>query len=109
MIKKTILLVTAMMLAATSATYAKKNVRVTNESDRAYFFKVGKTVKKISPGSAKAFPIKGLKRVKITAGTSRSGNAVRGKKISFPSISISAAKANPVIQTNPVSGQTTPL
>jgi hypothetical protein len=34
---------------------------------------------------------------------------VKGDKVSFPKLSISEAKANPFIQTNPVSGQTTDL
>ena len=109
MIKKTILLVTAVILAATSATYAAKSIRVTNESGQTYFYKVGKTIKKIPAGGTKAFSLKGLKSVKITAGTSKSGNAVKGDKVSFPKLSISEAKANPFIQTNPVSGQTTDL
>jgi hypothetical protein len=97
------------MLAATSATYAAKKIRVTNESGQTYFYKVGNTIKKISAGSTKSFPLKGLNSVKITAGTSKSGNAVKGDKVSFPKLSISEAKANPFIQTNPVSGQTTDL
>jgi len=99
------------MLAATSATYAKaaKKIRVTNESDTTYFYKVGNQIKKITPGSTKAFSLAGLKSVKITAGTSKSGNAVKGDKVTFPKLSISEAKANPFIQTNPVSGQTTDL
>jgi hypothetical protein len=109
MIKKTILLVTAVMIAASSATYAAKSIKVTNEGNTTYFYKVGKTIKKISPGSSKSFSLKGLKKVKITAGTSHSGNSVKGNKISFPTLSISQAKADPVIQTNPVSGQTTDL
>ena len=109
MIKKTILLVTAVILAATSATYAAKKISVTNSSGQDYFYKVGNTIKKISAGSTKSFPLQGLKRFKITAGTSKSGNAVKGDKISFGTFSISEAKANPSIQTNPVSGQTTPF
>ena len=109
MIKKTILLVTAVILAATSATYAAKSIRVTNDSGQTYFYKVGNTIKKISAGGTKSFPLKGLKSVKITAGTSKSGSSVKGDKVSFPKISISDAKANPFIQTNPVSGQTTDL
>ncbi len=98
-----------MILAATSATYAAKSIRVTNESGQTYFYKVGNTIKKISSGSTKSFPLEGLKSVKITAGTSKSGNSVKGNKITFPKLSISEAKANPSIKTNPVSGQTTPL
>jgi hypothetical protein len=111
MIKKTMLLVTAVMIAASSVSYAanSKSVKVTNEGNKTYFYKVGGTVKKISPGSTKSFPLKGLKKVKITAGTSKSGNSVKGDKITFPTLSISEAKANPFIQTNPVSGQTTDL
>ena len=109
MIKKTILLVTAVMIAASSATYAAKSIKVTNEGNTTYFYKVGNTIKKISPGSSKSFSLKGLKKVKITAGTSHSGNSVKGNKISFPTLSISQAKADPLIQTNPVSGQTTDL
>lgn len=109
MIKKTILLVTAVMIAASSATYAAKSIKVTNEGNTTYFYKVGNTIKKISPGSSKSFSLKGLKKVKITAGTSHSGNSVKGNKISFPTLSISQAKADPIIQTNPVSGQTTDL
>jgi hypothetical protein len=111
MIKKTMLLVTAVMIAASSVSYAAKpkTVKVTNESNTTYFYKVGNTIKKISSGSTKSFPLKGLKKVKITAGTSKSGNAVKGSRISFPTLSISEAKANPFIQTNPVSGQTTDL
>ena len=109
MIKKTILLVTAVMIAASSATYAAKSIKVTNEGDKTYFYKVGNTIKKISPGSTKSFPLKGLKSVKITAGLEKSGNSVKGDKVSFPKIKISEAKANPFIQTNPVSGQTTDL
>ena len=108
MIKKTILLITAVMLAASSASYAAKSIKVTNDSDKTYFYKVGKTIKKISPGSTKSFPLKGLKSVKITAGTSKSGSSVKGDKVSFPKLSISEAKANPLIQTNPVTGQNTP-
>ncbi len=110
MIKKTILLVTAVMLAATSATYAAKKIRVTNESATTYYYKVGNQIKKISPGSTKSFPLPiGKKSVKIQAGTSKSGSAVKGDKIHFKPIPISEAKANPFIQTNPVSGQTTDL
>jgi len=109
MIKKTILLVTAVMIAASSATYAAKSIKVTNEGDKTYFYKVGNTIKKIAPGSTKSFPLKGLKSVKITAGLQKSGNGVKGDKVSFPKLTISEAKANPFIQTNPVSGQTTDL
>lgn len=109
MIKKTILLVTAVMIAASSATYAAKSIKVTNESNTTYYYKVGNTIKKIAPGSTKSFPLKGLKSVKITAGTSKTGNSVKGSKVSFPKLTISAAKSNPFIQTNPVSGQTTDL
>ena len=108
MIKKTILLVTAVMLVATSATYAAKKIRVTNESGVTYYYKVGDTIKKIPAGSTKAFPLPvGKKKVKIQAGTSKSGNSVKGNKIHFEPIPISEAKANPFVQTNPVSGQTT--
>ncbi len=105
------LLVTAVMIAASSVSYAAKSkiVKVTNESNTTYFYKVGNTIKKISSGSTKSFPLKGLKKVKITAGTSRSGNAVTGQKRSLGTFTISQVKANPVIQTNPVSGQTTDL
>jgi len=109
MIKKTILLVTAVMIAASSASYAAKSIKVENKSDRTYFYIVGNTVKKIAPGSTKSFPLKGLKSVRVTAGTSRSGNAVKGNRVSFPKLTISEAKKNPFIQTNPVSGQTTDL
>ena len=111
MIKKTILLLTALMIAASSATYAAKakSIKVKNESDLTYYYKVGNTIKKIAPGSTKSFPLKGLKSVKITAGTSKSGNSVKGEKVSFPKLSISEAKANPFIQTNPATGQTTDL
>jgi hypothetical protein len=109
MIKKTILLVTAVMIAASSASYAAKSIKVTNESDRAYFYKVGNTVKKIAPGSAKSFPLKGLKSVRVFAGTSRSGNAVKGNIVRFSRLTISEVKKNPFIQTNPVSRQTTDL
>jgi hypothetical protein len=108
MIKKTILLVTAVMIAASSASYAAKSIKVTNDSGKTYYYKVGKTIKKISPGSTKSFPLKGLKSVKITAGTSKSGSTVKGDKVSFPKITIADAKANPLIQTNPVNGQNTP-
>jgi hypothetical protein len=107
MIKKTILLVTAVMLAATSATYAAKKIRVTNESGKPYFYKVGNTIKKISPGSTKSFAIPaGKKNVKIQAGTTKSGNTVQGEKKSF-SFTKAEVKANPAIQTNPASGQST--
>ena len=110
MIKKTILLVTAVMIAASSVSYAAtKSIKVANLGDKTYFYKVGNTIKKISPGSTKSFPLKGLKSVKITAGTSKSGGAVKGDKVSFPKLSISEAKANPFVQTNPVTGQTTDL
>jgi hypothetical protein len=111
MIKKTILLVTALMIAASSATYAakSKSIKVTNEGNTAYFYKVGNTIKKIAPGSTKSFPLKGLKTVKITAGTSKSGNTVKGAKITFPTLTIAQAKANPFVQTNPATGQTTDL
>jgi hypothetical protein len=112
MIKKTILLVTALMIAASSATYAAhskaKSIKVTNDSGKTYYYKVGKTIKKIAPGSTKSFPLKGLKSVKITAGTSKSGSAVKGEKITFPTLTIAQAKADPMIQTNPVTGQNTP-
>jgi len=107
MIKKTILLATALMLAATTATYAK-SLRVTNDSGRSYFYKVGKTVKQIKSGSTKSFSIKGLKNVKITAGTSKSGDKVSGNKVNLGTYPVSQIKANPSIQTNPASGQTTP-
>lgn len=109
MIKKTLLLVTAVMIAASSATYAAKSIKVTNEGNTTYFYKVGKTIKKISPGSSKSFSLKGLKSVKIRAGTTKSGNTVKNNIISFPKLTISQAKADPIIQTNPVSGQITDL
>ena len=110
MIKKTILLVTAVMIAASSATYAAKSIKVTNEGDKPYFYKVGNAVKKIAPGSTRSFSLKGIKRqVRITAGTKASGGKVSGSKIHFKPITISEAKAKPFIQTNPVSGQTTDL
>lgn len=98
------------MIAASSVSYAAtKSIKVANLGDKTYFYKVGKTIKKISPGSTKSFPLKGLKSVKITAGTSKFGNGVMGNKVSFPKLSISIAKANPFVQTNPVTGQTTDL
>jgi hypothetical protein len=109
MIKKTILLVTAVMIAASSVSHAANKLKVTNESKLDAFYKVGNTVKKIAAGSSKSFSLKGLKKVKITASTSASGNALTGQKRSFGTFTISEAKANPSIATNPVSGQTTPL
>jgi hypothetical protein len=109
MIKKTILLVTAVMLAATSASYAEKKMRITNESGTPYFYKVGNKIKKIAPGSSKSFPIPaGKKDVKIQVGTTKSGNTVQGEKKTF-SYSKADVKANPAIETNPVSGQVTPI
>ena len=110
MIKKTILLVTALMIAASSATYAAKakSIKVTNESDKTYFYKVGNTIKKISPGSTKSFPLKGLNKVKITAGETKSGNSVKGDKKTFPTLTIAEARKDPFIQTNPATGQNTP-
>ena len=110
MIKKTILIVTAVMIAASSATYAAKSIKVTNDSGKTYFYKVGNTIKKIAPGSTKSFPLDGIKKqVKITAGLRASGGKVFGSKINFNPIPISEAKANPFIQTNPVTGQATDL
>lgn len=109
MIKKAILLVTAVMIAASSVSHAANTITVTNESKLNAFYKVGNTVKKINAGSSRSFSLKGLKKFKITAGTSKSGNAVRGQKRSFGSFTISQAKADPLIQTNPVSGQITDL
>lgn len=109
MIKKIILLVAAVTLAVSTVSYADKSIKVTNESNTTYFYKVGNTIKKIAPGSTKSFPLQGLKNVKITAGTSKSGNAVKGDKIIFPTLTIAQAKADPLIRTNPVSGQTTDL
>jgi hypothetical protein len=107
MIKKTILLVTAVMLAATSASYAAKKMRVTNESGTTYFYKVGNKIKKIAPGSSKSFPIPaGKKDVKIQVGTTKSGNTVQGEKKSF-TLTKAEVKANPTIETNPASGQST--
>lgn len=106
------LLVTAVMIAASSVSYAAKpkTVKVTNESNTTYFYKVGNTIKKISSGSTKSFSLKGIKRqVRITAGTKSSGGKVSGSKINFKPITISEAKANPFIQTNPATGQTTDL
>jgi hypothetical protein len=111
MIKKTILLITALMIAASSATYAAKakSIKVENLGDKPYFYKVGNTIKKIVPGSSKSFSLKGLKSVRIIAGTSKSGNTVKGAKITFPTLTIAQAKANPFVQTNPATGQTTDL
>jgi ribosomal protein S6E (S10) len=111
MIKKTILLVTAVMIAASSLSHAAKakSLKITNESNTTYFYKVGNTVKKITGGSSRSFSLKGLKKVKITSGTSKSGNSVKGDKRTYPTLSISQAKANPLFETNPVSGQTTDL
>jgi len=109
MIKKTLLLVTAVMLAATSATYAAKKIRVSNESGTTYFYKVGNTIKQIKAGSTASFPIPaGKKKVKIEVGTTKSGNKVQGEKKSF-SYTKSQINANPAILTNPVSGQVTPI
>jgi hypothetical protein len=112
MIKKTILLVTAVMIAASSLSHAAKpkSFKITNESNTTYYYKVGNsTPKKITAGSSRSFSLKGLKRVKITSGTSKSGNSVKGDKRTYPTLSISQAKADPLFQTNPVSGQTTDL
>jgi hypothetical protein len=110
MIKKTILLVTAVMIAASSVSHAAKSIKITNESNTTYFYKVGNsTPKKITAGSSRSFSLKGLKKVKITAGTSKSGNSVKGDKRTYPTLSISQAKASPIFQTNPVSGQVTDL
>ena len=112
MIKKTILLVTAVMIAASSASYAAKakSIKVTNEGNTTYYYKVGNSIpKKITAGSSRSFSLKGLKRVKITSGTSKSGNNVKGDKRTYPTLSISQAKVDPLFQTNPVSGQTTDL
>jgi uncharacterized protein YxeA len=109
MIKKTILLLTALMLAATSATYAAKKIRVENKSGTVYWYKVGNKIKKIQPGSSATFPIPaGKKRVNIQSGTTKRGNKVEGEKKSF-SVTMADIKANPVIETNPVTGQSTPL
>ncbi len=97
------------MLAATSATYAAKKIRVENKSNIAYWYKVGNTFKKIKAGSSAAFPIPaGTKRVNIQSGTTKSGNKVVGDKKSF-TVTRADIKANPTIETNPVSGQATPL
>jgi hypothetical protein len=97
------------MIAASSATYAAKSIKVTNEGDKPYFYKVGNTIKKIAPGSSKSFPLKGLKTVKIQAADSKSGNAIKGNKVVFQKLTISEAKASPFVQTNPATGQVTDL
>jgi hypothetical protein len=107
MIKKTLLLVTAVMLAATSATYAAKKIRVENKSGTVYWYKVGNKIKKIQPGSSATFPIPaGKKRVMIQSGNTKSGNKVVGEKKSF-SFPKAQVKANPTIATNPATGQST--
>jgi hypothetical protein len=95
------------MLAATSATYAAKRMRVTNDSPTTYFYKIGNKIKKIESGSTKSFPIPaGKKNVKIQVGTTKSGNTVQGEKKLFTLTKVEV-KAKPAIQTNPESGQST--
>ncbi len=109
MIKKTLLLVTAVMLAATSATYAAKRIAVENKSNTAYFYKVGNTVKKIKAGSSAKFTIRpNVKSVKIESGETKSRNKVVGNIQSF-TLTNAEIKANPAIATNPVTGQSTPV
>ncbi len=95
------------MLAATSATYAAKKIRVENKSGNIYWYKVGNKIKKIHPGSSVTFPIPaGKKRVIIQSGMTKSGNKVVGEKKSF-SFPKAQVKANPTIATNPATGQST--
>jgi TRAP-type uncharacterized transport system substrate-binding protein len=106
MIKKIALLALAATIAASSvASAATKKIKLTNEAGAGVYYKVGGVTKYLAPGSSKSFPISAKsKNVKIQASTAKSGGFR-----TVATLSKAEAKANPFIQINPVTGQTTDL
>jgi len=97
MIKKIIIIATAALVAASSAALAN-SVKVQNKSGQTFFFKVGKSVKKISPGGSKSFKTN-KSRVSVKASSSKTGGFKGAGSVS----------SGGTLQSNPVSGQTTSL
>jgi hypothetical protein len=106
MIKKIAFLALAATIAATSvASAASKKISVTNESGVGYYYKVGKSSKYVAPGSKKSFPIPAKsKNISIKASTSKTGGFNTVARLTR-----AEAKSAPLIQVNPVTGQSTDL
>jgi hypothetical protein len=108
MIKKIALLALTATIAASpvaSAASKSKKISVTNESGVGYYYKVGKTSKYVAPGSARSFPIPAKsKSISIKASSSKSGGFNTVARVTR-----AEAKSAPLIQVNPVTGQSTDL
>jgi hypothetical protein len=106
MIKKIALLaLTATIAASPVASAASKKISVTNASGVGYYYKVGKSSKYVAPGSSKSFPIPAkAKSISIKASSSKSGGFNTVARVTR-----AEAKSAPLIQVNPVTGQSTDL
>jgi hypothetical protein len=97
MIKKIAIIATAALIAVSTAAEANK-VKVENKSNQPFFYKVGKSVKKISPGGSRVFKTT-KKKVFVKVSANKSGG-FKGTGSVTP---------GRTLQTNPVTGQNTPL
>ena len=102
MIKKIGILVTAVMVAISSASFAA-DVKIKNVATKTYYYKVGTTAKPIKANATASFKYTG-KTVKVTY--SSNSKLTGSKSKTFASSSI--VKNKNLIQINPVKGKTTP-
>lgn len=96
MIKKIGILVTAVMVAISSASFAA-TVTIKNVGNKSYYYQVGKTTKQIKANGSAKFSYSG-KTIKVKYGAKK--NLTPSKTKSF--------KATRLIQINPVKKITTP-
>jgi len=96
MIKKIGILVTAVMVAISSASFAA-TVTIKNVGKTAYYYQVGKTTKKINANGSAKFTYSG-RTIKVKYGAKK--NLKPSKTKSF--------KAKKLIQINPAKNITTP-
>lgn len=95
MIKKIGILVTAVMVAISSASFAA-SVTIKNVGNKTYFYQVGKTTKEIKAGSSASFKYTG-NTIKVKYGAKKSSLSTT-----------KSFKATKLIQINPVKKVTTP-
>lgn len=97
MIKKIAIIATAALIAASTAAEANR-VKIENKSNQPFFYKVGKTVKKIGPGASRVFKTS-KKKVSVRVSSNKSGG-FKGT---------GSVASGRTLQTNPVTGQNTSI
>ena len=102
MIKKIGILVTAVLVAISSATFAA-DVKIKNVSSKAYYYQVGNTKKQIKANGTSTFKYSGS-NVVVKYSAKKDLQGAKTKKFASSSIK----KNKNLIQINPVKSQTTP-